>query len=144
MGYVKNTKAALKLDIVAQPIGPRFAILVNGHRVLLTLTSLKYLLRLINGRIVNAERGGWIPKKDIDDIGENHSRYLYRMQKEIREGLKGNVDIWPVIYENNRANWYRLVGDICFDFNWEYLADLGDHDLLQMLARIRAKVGSGK
>ena len=139
-----DTKSGkIRLGLIGQTVGPRYSILVNSKQVLLTQTSFRYLVGLVVGRILNVRNGGYISKYNIDDVSESHGRYFYRMAHEISSGMGGRMAGWWPIYESDKIGNYRLRGDVTFDFNWEHLEVFPDKDVLDMVARIKAKKGVG-
>ena len=135
----------IKLVLTGKPVGPRFAIVVNGQEVGLTNKSFLYLFYLVAGKILNPKNGGWINKYDIENTSNNHSRYLYRMASEIRAGLKGEYPQgWPPVHKSDHAGNYRLGGDVDLSFEWEFLEEFPDHDVREMVKRMKAKSAKGK
>jgi helicase len=91
----------LDLVIDGSAVKDKFLVLVNGKRVNLPAKSFKYLVKLTWALFKND--GGWIHKNDFEP-GENQTRYLHRLKKQIKPCL----DLRQVFFENNRLGSYRL------------------------------------
>ncbi len=94
-------KVDLHLTIDGTPIKDKFLILINGSKITLPAKSFKYLLKLTWAAFQND--GGWIHKNDFEP-GENQTRYLHRLKKQIMSGLIPGQSFM----ENNRLGGYRL------------------------------------
>jgi len=94
-------KEGLSLVIDGTPVKDKFLVLVNGRKTNLPAKSFKYLLKLAWAAFKN--EGGWIHKNDFEP-GENQTRYLHRLRKQI----KPNLDPGQSFVENNRLGCYRM------------------------------------
>jgi replicative superfamily II helicase len=83
------------------PVRDRFLVMVNGKKVALPAKSFKYLVKLVWAACKNED--GWIHKNDFEP-GENQTRYLHRLKKQIKPYL----DPAQALLENNRLGSYRL------------------------------------
>jgi helicase len=83
------------------PVRDRFLVMVNGKKVALPAKSFKYLVKLVWAAHKNED--GWIHKNDFEP-GENQTRYLHRLKKQITPYL----DPAQSLLENNRLGSYRL------------------------------------
>jgi helicase len=100
---IRSAKAAeITLVIDGTPVKDKLRVVVNGRRVILPAKSFKYLLKLTWGVFENEE--GWIHKEDLEP-GDNQTRYLYRLRKQLRPALVAGQSI----IENNRLGSYRLT-----------------------------------
>jgi hypothetical protein len=95
----KGEKPCLVID--GTPIKDKFLIWINGKKVALPAKSFKYLVKLAWAVFKNKE--GWIHKNDLEP-GENQTRYLHRLKKQITPYLEPN----QTLMENNRLGCYRL------------------------------------
>ncbi len=95
----KGEKPCLVID--GTPIKDKFLIWINGKKVALPAKSFKYLVKLAWAAFKNKE--GWIHKNDLEP-GENQTRYLHRLRKQITPYLEPN----QTLMENNRLGCYRL------------------------------------
>ena|GEM_PF-3457104 len=91
----------ISLMIDGTPVKDKFLVLVNGRKINLPAKSFKYLVKLTWAAFKN--EGGWIHKNDLEP-GENQTRYLHRLKKQI----KPNLDPGQSFVENNRLGCYRL------------------------------------
>jgi helicase len=91
----------ISLVLDGTPIKDKFLILVNGRKVTLPAKSFKYLMKLTWAVFKN--EGGWIHKNDFEP-GENQTRYLHRLKKQIEPNLASGQSF----LENNRLGGYRL------------------------------------
>jgi helicase len=91
----------ISLVLDGTPIKDKFLILVNGKKVTLPAKSFKYLMKLTWAAFKN--EGGWIHKNDFEP-GENQTRYLHRLKKQIEPNLAPGQSF----LENNRLGCYRL------------------------------------
>jgi hypothetical protein len=91
----------MSLVIDGSPVKDRFLVLVNGRKTILPAKSFKYLVKLVWAAFKTED--GWIHKNDFEP-GENQTRYLYRLRKQIKPGL----DPGQFMIENNRLGSYRL------------------------------------
>ncbi len=91
----------LQLIIDGTPVKDKFLILVNGRKINLPAKSFKYLVKLVWAAFQND--GGWIHKNDFEP-GENQTRYLHRLKKQILPSLIPGQSFM----ENNRLGGYRL------------------------------------
>jgi hypothetical protein len=89
------------LVIDGTPVKDKFLVVVNGKKLALPAKSFKFLVKLAWAGFAN--EGGWIHKNDFEP-GENQTRYLHRMKKQITPFL--NPD--QPLLENNRLGCYRL------------------------------------
>ena len=89
------------LIIDGTPIKDKFLVWINGKKVTLPAKSFKYLVKLAWAAFKNKE--GWIHKNDLEP-GENQTRYLHRLRKQITPYLEPN----QTLMENNRLGCYRL------------------------------------
>ena len=95
------SKDDIQLIIDGTPVKDKFLILVNGRKINLPAKSFKYLVKLVWA--VYKNEGGWIHKNDFEP-GENQTRYLHRLKKQIIPGLIPGQSF----LENNRLGSYRL------------------------------------
>jgi len=108
-GFEKNLKTKdriqpkdeITLVLDGTPIKDKFLILVNGKKVNLPAKSFKYLLKLSWSAFKN--EGGWIHKNDFEP-GENQTRYLHRLKKQLMHNLESGQSF----IENNRMGGYCL------------------------------------
>jgi hypothetical protein len=91
----------MSLVIDGSPVKDRFLILVNGRKTILPAKSFKYLVKLTWATFRNED--GWIHKDDLEP-GDNQTRYVYRLRKQIKPSL----DPSQFMIENNRLGSYRL------------------------------------
>jgi len=96
------TKDDIQLIIDGTPVKDKFLILVNGRKINLPAKSFKYLVKLVWAVFQND--GGWIHKNDFEP-GENQTRYLHRLKKQITPALNPGQSF----LENNRLGGYRLT-----------------------------------
>lgn len=89
------------LVIDGTPIKDKFLIWINGKKVTLPAKSFKYLVKLAWATFKNKQ--GWIHKNDLEP-GDNQTRYLHRLKKQITPYLEPN----QTLMENNRLGCYRL------------------------------------
>jgi len=94
-------KEGLSLVIDGTPVKDKFLVLVNGRKANLPAKSFKYLLKLAWAAFKN--EGGWIHRNDLEP-GENQTRYLHRLKKQI----KPNLEPGQSFIENNRLGCYRM------------------------------------
>ena len=83
------------------PVKDKFLVLVNGRKTVLPAKSFKYLVKLTWAAFKNED--GWIHKNDLEP-GDNQTRYLYRLRKQLRPALGPERSIM----ENNQLGSYRL------------------------------------
>ncbi|MFH1335743.1 MAG: DEAD/DEAH box helicase, partial [Candidatus Zixiibacteriota bacterium] len=90
----QKTDASLEdnfsLVIDGTPVKDKFLVLVNGRKVILPAKSFKYLVKLTWAAYGNEE--GWIHKNDFEP-GENQSRYLHRLKKQIEPYLESGLSL---------------------------------------------------
>jgi helicase len=91
----------ISLVLDGTPVKDKFLVLVNGKKVNLPAKSFKYLMKLTWSAFKN--EGGWIHKNDFEP-GDNQTRYLHRLKKQIEPNLAPGR---PFL-ENNRLGCYRL------------------------------------
>jgi len=96
-----SSKDNVSLVIDGTPVKDKFLVLVNGRKVILPAKSFKYLVKLTWAAYRNEE--GWIHKNDFEP-GENQTRYLHRLKKQIMPGIIPGQSFM----ENNRLGSYRL------------------------------------
>jgi helicase len=96
-----SSKDNINLVIDGTPVKDKFLVLVNGKRITLPAKSFKYLVKLIWA--VYKHDDGWIHKSDFEP-GENQTRYLHRLRKQIEPYLESGMSL----LENNRLGSYRL------------------------------------
>jgi len=96
-----SIKDNVSLVIDGTPVKDKFLVLVNGRKVILPAKSFKYLVKLTWAAYRNEE--GWIHKNDFEP-GENQTRYLHRLKKQIMPGIIPGQSF----IENNRLGGYRL------------------------------------
>ena len=94
-----NDNFSLVID--GTPVKDKFLVLVNGRKVVLPAKSFKYLVKLTWAAYRNED--GWIHKNDFEP-GENQTRYLHRLKKQIEPYLEPGISL----LENNRLGSYRL------------------------------------
>jgi helicase len=100
---VKRAKTdEVSLVIDGSPLRDKFLVLVNGKKTVLPAKSFKYLVKLTWAAFKNED--GWIHKNDLEP-GDNQTRYLYRLRKELQPALGPG----QYIMENNRLGSYRLT-----------------------------------
>jgi helicase len=90
------------LVIDGTPVKDRFLVMVNGKRLSLPAKSFKYLVKLAWAALDNQD--AWVHKSDFEP-GENQTRYLHRLKKQIAAGLSADQSF----IENNRLGCYRLT-----------------------------------
>jgi len=99
---IKSAKAdETTLVIDGTPVKDKFLVLLNGKRVILPAKSFKYLVKLAWAAFKKED--GWIHKEDLEP-GDNQTRYVYRLRKQLRSALGSGQSIM----ENNRLGSYRL------------------------------------
>ena len=99
---IKSAKAdEISLVIDGTPVKDKFLILMNGKKTILPAKSFKYLVKLTWAAFKN--ENGWIHKEDLEP-GDNQTRYLYRLRKQLQPALGPGQSIM----ENNRLGSYRL------------------------------------
>lgn len=91
----------LSLLIEGTPVKDRFLVVVNGRKLSLPAKSFKYLVKMAWAIFKNED--GWIHKNDFEP-GENQTRYLHRLKKQILPFLESD----QTLMENNRLGGYRL------------------------------------
>ncbi|MCK4225181.1 MAG: DEAD/DEAH box helicase [candidate division Zixibacteria bacterium] len=91
----------ISLMIDGTPVKDKFLILANGRKITLPAKSFKYLVKLAWAHFKNED--GWIHKNDFEP-GENQTRYLHRLKKQIMPNLVAGQSF----IENNRLGCYRL------------------------------------
>ncbi|HEX7401116.1 MAG TPA: DEAD/DEAH box helicase [candidate division Zixibacteria bacterium] len=96
-----SIKDNVSLVIDGTPVKDKFLVLVNGKKVVLPAKSFKYLVKLTWAAFRNED--GWIHKNDFEP-GENQTRYLHRLKKQIEPYLERGM----FLLENNRLGSYRL------------------------------------
>jgi helicase len=96
-----SLKDDVNLEINGTPVKDKFLVLVNGRKVTLPAKSFKYLVKLTWAAYTKEE--GWIHKSDFEP-GENQTRYLHRLKKQMEPYLESGVSL----LENNRLGSYRL------------------------------------
>ena len=96
----KAEEASLVID--GTPVKDRFLVVVNGKKLSLPAKSFKYLVKLVWAALKNED--GWIHKSDFEP-GDNQTRYLHRLKKQITPSLRENQSFM----ENNRLGGYRLT-----------------------------------
>ncbi len=89
------------LVIDGTPVKDRFLVVVNGRRLTLPAKSFKYLVKLAQAAFKSQD--GWTHKNDFEP-GENQTRYLHRLKKQILPYLEPG----QTFMENNRLGSYRL------------------------------------
>jgi helicase len=101
-GKIKSAKAdEMTLVIDGTPVKDKFMVLLNGKKIILPAKSFKYLVKLAWAAFKNED--GWIHKNDLEP-GDNQTRYLYRLRKQLQPALGAGQSI----IENNRLGSYRL------------------------------------
>jgi helicase len=89
------------LVIDGAPVKDRFLVMVNERKLTLPAKSFKYLVKLAWTALSTED--GWIHKSDFEP-GENQTRYLHRLKKQIAAGSPSKRSL----IENNRLGCYRL------------------------------------
>ncbi len=90
------------LLIDGTPVKDRFLVVVNGRKLSLPAKSFKYLVKLAWAALSTED--GWVHKSDFEP-GENQTRYLHRLKKQIAGGVPPD----QCLIENNRLGSYRLA-----------------------------------
>jgi helicase len=121
-------QASLVID--GTPVKDKLLIVVNGERLALPAKSFKFLVKLAWAGFAN--EGGWIHKNDFEP-GENQTRYLHRMKKQITPFLNPDQNL----LENNRLGCYRLcIPQTQTKINLDALAKNPDAEIVEIARKL--------
>ncbi len=124
------------LVIDGTPVKDRFLVMVNGKRLSLPAKSFKYLVKLACAAFESQD--GWVHKSDLEP-GENQTRYLHRLKKQIAAGLPADQSL----IENNRLGCYRLtIPKDRIRMNRPALAKNPDKEIQDMAQSLEVSPGS--
>lgn len=126
----KSLGEQTSLVIDGTPVKDKFLVVVNGEKLTLPAKSFKFLVKLAWAGFAN--EGGWIHKNDFEP-GENQTRYLHRMKKQIAPFLNSD----QTLLENNRLGCYRLcIPKTQTKINLDTLAKNPDAEIVEIAQKL--------